>query len=223
VSSRNSNWKEFTIISLEVEAGAVIKYGTKVLLVAEGSLATESLIICQVEMSRRQEKSVLMYSQNRPVSHLHKVAFQMHKLGKVYLSTSIGNDNDNENEISLLPSSMDGNSEKIHDSASWTIAGTEEIMYYFVESDTITRETGLVAPIPIVYSIRIHNSKLVDFQGSQFTRSLTIWFGDIPAKTLYHSEELLSCEPPAVSELSGVLLGQYPNFAVRIEVPPIVH
>lgn len=43
----------------------------------------------------------------------------------------------------------------------------------------------------------------MELYGEKFSTNLQVWFGTVPAKTVYRCEEMLMCKPPKIEDITG--------------------
>jgi recombining binding protein (suppressor of hairless) len=59
-----------------------------------------------------------------------------------------------------------------------------------------------VTPVPVVHSLNMNGGgdlSMLELTGENFAPSLTVWFGDVSAETLYRCEESILCVVPDIS------------------------
>jgi hypothetical protein len=111
--------------------------------------------------------------------------------------------------------------EDVSDASVWTIVGTDCASYKFwtpsqpmIELNSpFNHHNAAAAPItpfPVLQqSLQNHlhynnNIKILNLMGENFTRDISVWFGDIKAtRTEYKSRDAISCTIPDLQELLG--------------------
>ncbi|KAI7887732.1 uncharacterized protein EV154DRAFT_484822 [Mucor mucedo] len=109
--------------------------------------------------------------------------------------------------------------EDVSDASVWTIVGTDCASYKFWTPPTSALadfsapfhsnlgQGNAITPFPLLSSQQtIHHNKhtqVLNLAGENFTREITVWFGDIKApRTDYKSRDAISCTVPEISELT---------------------
>lgn len=180
-----------------------LHYGMEVLL-----KSTLTGMVSGVMVVRKVEKSTAVLHSDEPVSQLHKVAFQFKDSDHMYLALL------NDSITMQRAVATDANAPTISDAAAWTIVGTESVQYNFYEG--VGTLPCAVTPVPVVESIKVQNRLIVELYGENFLPNLVVWFGESPAFTRYRCEELVTCEPPPLSAVTG---GRQDLSASVVEVP----
>lgn len=107
--------------------------------------------------------------------------------------------------------------EDVSDASVWTIVGTDCASYKFwtpsspiVELNSPFNNNNApanpITPFPVLSSSHQHlqhnkNVHVLNLTGENFTRDISVWFGDIKARTQYKSRDSISCSIPDIQEL----------------------
>lgn len=185
LADSESESEEFTV------QDGYIHYGHTVKLVCSSTgMALPRLII------RKVDKQTAVLNASDPVSQLHKCAFYLKDTERMYLCLS----QERIIQFQATPCPKDPNKEMINDGASWTIISTDEAEYTFSEGMGPT--SSPITPVPIVHSLQLNGGgevAMLEVTGENFSPSLSVWFGDVEADTMYRCADGLLCVVPDIS------------------------
>lgn len=180
-----SESEEFTVHDGYIHYGQTVK-----LVCSSTGMALPRLII------RKVDKQTAILNASDPVSQLHKCAFYLKDTERMYLCLS----QERIIQFQATPCPKEPNKEMINDGASWTIISTDEAEYTFSEGMGPT--SNPVTPVPIVHSLQLNGGgevAMLEVTGENFTPTLSAWFGDVEAETMYRCAEGLLCVVPDIS------------------------
>ncbi|XP_046408326.1 recombining binding protein suppressor of hairless-like isoform X2 [Ischnura elegans] len=200
----STQWGAFTIHLLddnesESEEFAVrdgyIHYGSTIKLVCSVTgMALPRLVI------RKVDKQMALLDADDPVSQLHKCAFYLKDMERMYLCLS----QERIIQFQATPCPKDPNREMINDGASWTIISTDKAEYQFYEGMGPIGTT--ITPVPIVHSLHLNGGgdiAMLELTGENFSPNLKVWFDDVEAETMYRCQESMLCVVPEISAFCG--------------------
>ncbi|KAI6175335.1 hypothetical protein M3Y97_00677700 [Aphelenchoides bicaudatus] len=193
-----------------------IYYGAVVKLVD----TTSGISLPRLRIRKVDKQTVMLdpSTMEEPVSQLHKCAFQLLDNELVYLCLS------HDKILQHQAVYVDPTRHQISDGASWTIISTEKVEYQFFEA--MGPAQNPVTPVPCVGAMSVDSSNKTDpmcgnfspvllLRGARFSPYLTVWFGCVPAQTIFKSTDCLECKVPKLTELQP----QWPLFAQTGSVP----
>ena len=172
-----------------------ITYGSRVTLEC-----TQSGYKSPVYIVRKIAKSSVPLDADDPLSQMQKVAFALADDDRTYLSVSKAGVVE---EAKVKPNPDNSNEHCVTDVCTWTISSCYRVTYRFYETQNLVGCENLpVNPVPIVNFTKKLGPN-VEIYGESFSTYLTVWFGRVPAETIYRCEELLMTRPPPISRHTG--------------------
>jgi len=176
----------------------LITYNSKVILeCANTHRKSKVYVVCKVE------KNAVTKTSSDPVSQLQKIALAVDGVEHRYLGLQDGKITERQT-TGTLRGDDDANKEErdlIYDGCIWTVSSTDHVEYTFYDPRQTDDASSMpVDPVPLVNFTK-NLGVMVEIYGEHFTPRLSVWFGDVPAKTTRKCAELLVCHAPSIKDI----------------------